>query len=133
MGYVFEFDEANNTLRVVWDGQLTDEIFLEGIAAARRFVQQQPVGRAINDLSGAKVVDVSTEAIRTLALGQTSDEEANVMVVVVAPSDLAFGLSRMYSVLTEETRPTRRVARTMEEAYELLEIKNPQFRRIEVA
>lgn len=133
MGYVFEFDEANDTLRIIWDGQLTDEIFLEGIAAARRFAQRHPVGRAINDLSGAKMVDVSTEAIRTLALGQASDKEANAAVVIVAPRDLAFGLSRMYSMLTEETRPNRRVVRTMEEAYELLEIKNPQFKSIEVA
>jgi hypothetical protein len=50
--------------------------------------------------------------------------------IIVAPQDHVFGLSRMFSMLAEETRPHVTVVRTMEEAYCLLDIEEPQFHRI---
>ena len=44
--------------------------------------------------------------------------------------DLMYGMSRMYSMLTEERRPNRQVVRTMEEAYELLGVTSGQFVRV---
>ena len=41
-----------------------------------------------------------------------------------------YGMSRMYSMLTEERRPNRQVVRTMEEAYELLGVTSAQFVRV---
>ncbi len=54
------------------------------------------------------------------------------MFVIVAPGDLVYGLSRMFAVLGEETRPNLRVVRTMQEAYSLLEIVSPQFSPINI-
>jgi hypothetical protein len=41
--------------------------------------------------------------------------------------DLVYGLSRMFVTVGGKSRPKAFVARTMEEAYRLLEVESPQF------
>ena len=53
-------------------------------------------------------------------------------MVFVVSSEMAFGLARMFSTLIEQWRPNRYAVRTMEEAYELLKITNPEFVPISV-
>ena len=54
------------------------------------------------------------------------------VLLFIASTDLEFGLARIFVILTEELRPNRHVVRTMEEAYKLLGITDPQFVRISV-
>ena len=53
-------------------------------------------------------------------------------VALVAPTDLLYGLCRMFVILGEETRPNEHVVRTIGEAYQLLKVDSPQFSRIEI-
>ena len=131
MGYSFEFDEANNVLRVTWKGPLTDTPFIEEVAKARKFLASRPGVRGIADYSGATAENLSSEAIKRVAWTSTRGEERAV-VVSVASNDMAFGLARMFEMLTEQQRPKRPVVRTMEEAYRLLNITDPQFVTISV-
>ena len=131
MGCSFEFDPVNNILRYSWDGNLTDEVLVESDAAGRRVLAARPPCRGILDFSKVTKVDVSSQTIKRIAsrppaygLGQ--------VVVLVAPKDVVYGLSRMFATLGEEKRPKMHVVRTMEEAYHLLEIDSPQFSPISV-
>jgi len=131
MGYFFELDDANNTLRQSWDGAVSDELFLSGNAAWKRLLCSRAGVRGINDFSGVTKVDVSSKTIKGIAEEPVRGEE-NVLVVIVAPQDLIFGLSRMFTILTENKRPHRVVVRTMMEAYKALGMTDPQFKSIPV-
>ena len=131
MGCSFDFDPVNNILRYCWEGNLTDELLLEGDAAGRRLLAARPLCRGIQDFSRVTTVGASSETIKRIAsrppaygLGQT--------VVFVAPKDVVYGLSRLFVAVGEETRPRAYVVRTMEEAYHQLEVDSPQFGPISV-
>ena len=131
MGYVVEFDEGNNVYRFGWEGPMRDDLYIAKAARVRKILASRPGARAITDFSGVQGKDVSSETIRRVAQAPTQGEEKAV-VVFIAYTDLEFGLARMFVILTEELRPNRHVVRTMEEAYELLGITDPQFVRISV-
>jgi len=129
VGYFFELDEENNLFRFTWEGQFTDKIFLEAVGKQRRALASRSGSRCIHDLSGVVGSEVSSDAIRTAAKTPAQGEEKSV-VVLVARSDFLFGLARMFTMLTEEARPNRHVVRTVEEAYDILGVKDPQFKPI---
>lgn len=131
MGYVVEFDEGNNVLRFGWEGPMRDDIYIAESARGRKILASRPGVRGIIDFSGVQGKDISSETIRRVARLPTQGEERAV-VVFIADTDLEFGLARMFVILTEELLPNRHVVRTMEEAYELLGITDPQFVRISV-
>jgi hypothetical protein len=131
MGYVVEFDETNNVLRLSWEGPLRDDLFAEEIARWKKLVASRPGVRCICDFSGVQAENLSSEAIRRVAQAPTQGEEEAVGVLV-ASTDLVFGLARMFVILTEGPRRNRHVVRTMEEAYKLFGITDPQFVRISV-
>ena len=126
MGCSFDFDPVNNILRYCWEGNLSDELSLEGDAAGRKLLAARPLCRGIQDFSRITTVSASSETIKRIAfqppaygLGQT--------VVFVAPKDVIYGLSRVFVAVGEKTRPRAYVVRTMNEAYHLLEVDSPQF------
>jgi len=129
VGYSFEFDPVNNILRYCWEGNLTDEMLIEGDAAGRRLLAAIPPGRGILDFSGVTKLDASSQAIKGIASKPPAYGVVQ-SVVLVAPGDVAYGLSRMFATLGERTRPGMYVVRTVEEAYRLLKIESPQFRPI---
>ena len=131
MGYSFEFDEANNVLRVTWKGPLTDEPFIEEVAKARKFLASRAGVRGIADYSGVTAESLSSDAIKRVAWAPTQGEERAVVVSVVS-NDMAYGLARMFEMLTEQQRPKRPVVRTMEEAYQVLKMAEPKFVPISV-
>ncbi len=47
--------------------------------------------------------------------------------IIVAPGAVAFGLSRMFQMLGESTRPLLEVVRTMDEALTALGIQSAHF------
>ena len=129
MGYWFEVDTENKTFRFAAEGRLTDEDLLKGITLSRKIMAARPGIRGICDFGHVREFAVSPEMVRRLA-ESGAGVEAEWVVVIVAPSDLMFGMSRMYSVLTEEHRPNRHVVRTIGEAYEVLGIRSPEFVRV---
>ena len=131
MAYFLEFDEQSKVARLVWDGRITDEVLLEGSAVGRKFLASHPGVRGISDFSKATEFDLSSEVINRLAWAPDQGERDSV-AVVVTPQDAAFGLSRMFGMLTDRVLSKYHSVRTIEEAYKLLGIKDAQFVRISV-
>jgi hypothetical protein len=127
MEYFFEFDPVNKILRCCRRGRVTDALIFEVYSEAQRLLESRAPCRGIDDLSGVTEFAVSTETIKKLA--DKSAFSVLEVLVVVAPQAHLYGLSRMYSILTEATRRVQ-VVRTMEEAYSLLGVSSPQFSRI---
>ena len=132
MGYFFEFDAVNNVLRCSWTGQITDDILWEGYSATGKVITTQPTCRCINDFSGVTEFDVSNETIRRLSDTPAVLRPESVHVVV-APQDYLYGLSRMFSILGQQTRPNLHVVHTMKEAMSLLGVTSLQFSRVSVS
>lgn len=132
MGCCFEFDPVNNILRYTWDGNLTDEVLLEGDANGRKLLAARPPCRGILDFSRVTRVDASSQTIQRIA-SKPPAYGSGQAVVLVAPEDVVFGLSRMFVTLGETKRPRVQVVRTMDEAYRLLKVDSPQFSAIVVS
>jgi hypothetical protein len=129
VGYFFELDKANSVFLSGWEGSVTDDELDSSCAAAIKFALSHPLCKGILDFTRATSFDISSEAIWRLAKSPPVPYLEK-MHVIVAPTEVIFGLGRMYSMLGDETRPNLHVVRTMKEAYDLLGIKDPQFRRL---
>lgn len=127
MGYFFEFDPTNKILRCSRRGRVTDALIFEVYSEAQRLLESRAPCRGIDDLSAVTEFAVSTDTIKKLA--DKSAFSVLEVLVIVAPQAHLYGLSRMYSILTEATRRVQ-VVRTMEEAYSLLGVSSPNFTRI---
>ena len=126
VGCSFEFDSVNNILRYSWDGNLTDESLLKGDATGRRLLAAKPPCKGIQDFSRVTRIDASSETIKKIASLPPAYGPGQA-VVFVAPGDVVYGLSRMFVMVGERSRPYAHVVRTMEEAYRLLKVESPQF------
>lgn len=131
MGYFFEFDQENNVFRSTTEGRVTDETLLDSFAARQRFRASRPPCKSIIDLSLVTAVDVSRETIDHLAR-KSANIADSLPQVVVAPEDVTFGLSRMFTILVESAQPNMHVVRSMKEAYALLGIKSSHFTRVAI-
>ena len=65
---------------------------------------------AVMDLSAVPQEQIDSESIRMIA--RPADETTPICVAIVAPSDVLFGLSRMWETLAEQTGLASRVVRT---------------------
>jgi hypothetical protein len=126
MGSVLEFDATNKILRVTVTGQVTDEILLDTYAAVASYVEAHGPCRAITDVSGVTKSKVSSNAIQSLARSAPAIPKGYIRVMVV-PQDYIYGMMRMFQILSEITRPDFHVVRTLDEAYNLLEVESPEF------
>ena len=126
MGFILEFDAKNAVLRATVDGVVTDEGLVDCNATVARYYASHPPCRGIVDFSKVTKFEVSSETIRRLASGTPAIPTENVRVLVT-PTDVVYGMARMFQVLGEKTRPDLHVVRTLEEAYKLLQLKSPEF------
>ena len=85
----------------------------------------------IMDFSPVTEVALSTEFLRQLANRDPIGDATKQPRVVVAPSDLQFGLARMFQITGERTRPLLHVVRTMNEAFAALGVQSPHFEPLE--
>lgn len=127
MGFVVDFDATNNILRVTMDGHVTDSVALRCAETVGRYAASHREYRGIVDLSNVTKYDVSPEVIRQFARTPPSISAEAYTLVIVAPREHPYGMSRMFQLLSETTRPNQHVVRTMDEAFELLQVKSPTF------
>lgn len=130
MGFFLEFDETNNTVRLTFESRVTTaDIGGEAYSALRAFVASRPPCKGIADFSHVTTVEASSRTIQGRARLPPA-MHGSLPFVIVAPQDHVFGLSRMFSVFAERTRPHIQVVRAMDDAYRLLEIQAPSFSRV---
>jgi hypothetical protein len=84
---------------------------------------------AIINLSAADPFEVTSEGMRALAKLPPPMPKMDRPRVVIAPSDHAFGMARIFAIEGEATRPNLHVVRSAREAWAILgvEMKEAQF------
>jgi hypothetical protein len=127
MTSAFEFDAINRVVCWRLQGEVTEDFFVESVQLVADILANTSPKSGIIDFSLVTSFRVSIRVIERVA-----DSEPIFPVlfprVIVAPVDHVYGLARMFSVLSQRTRPNTRVVRTMDEAYELLRIREPEFK-----
>jgi hypothetical protein len=132
MGFRFEFESRNKVLLVRVEGRLTDELLAETLGAIRTYSIATDASAGIFDFSSVTEVAISTGFVAKLAAQDPAMPDATRRRrIIVAPTAVAFGLSRMFQMLGERTRPLLEVVRSMDEALAALGIESAHFEALE--
>ena len=124
MGCEFEFDKANRILLARIDGLLTAENLAEYKNEIYRYYSATQASAQIIDFSAAQY-DLSTESVREMAREQ-SPYSPEYPRVVISPSPLGYGLSRMYQMVGQDMRRVA-IVRNLSEAIEELGARSCHF------
>ncbi len=126
MAYQFGFDPTH---RILW-GRLVEEVGDDELAdyywAAARLSESVLPHAALTDLSSA-TVSASPQTVQKLAKLPPAMRDPSRPRFIVAPSDHAFGLARMFQIAGEATRPNLHVMPSLEEVWESLGVRQLQF------
>jgi len=127
MTSAFEYDATNRVVCWRLQGEVTEDFLVESVRLVADILAHTSPKSGIIDFSLVTSFRVSADLIQRVA-----DSEpvfpASLPRVIVAPADHVYGMARMFAVLSQDTRSNTRVVRTMEEAYQLLHIKEPEFK-----
>ena len=128
MALRFEFDRANRILLLRVNGILSDELLKECYGMVREYSVFTDARMGIFDLSSVTQFTVSSALVRQLASQEPAMPDATARPRIIAVENaLGFGLSRMFQLLGETTRPKLEVVRTLDEALAALGVRNPHF------
>jgi hypothetical protein len=126
LNIVVDFDAKNNILRGTLEGPMTGTILLDLYKRATEFMASHPPCRGILDFSRVTEFEISSDAIRQVAASPPVFPPGYMRVLVI-PQIFIYGLARMFQILGEKSRPELQVVRTMEEAFQLLGVEDPEF------
>jgi hypothetical protein len=130
MPHHFEFDDEHKLLLVVMEGDVDGaEIVKIDEELRARIIRMQP-SAGISDLSRVRNFNVPAQVMRSAAL-QAAPYPAETPRFIVAPSDLIYGMSRMYELVANRPAGKLEVVRSREEALKRLSISNPTFQVLE--
>ena len=101
-------------------GEVTDADVARQVSDIRQQAPYGPTYRVITDFTQVTQFNISSSEIRSVAGSESPLAQAR--RVMVAPSDVAYGTSRMFQTLALGTRPNITVVRTLAEAYAALGI-----------
>jgi hypothetical protein len=113
-------DRGRKLVVTTYSGDVTDGDVAQQISEIRKQAPYGSAYRAITDFTGVTQFNISSSEIRSVA--DTESPLADARRVMVAPSDVAYGTSRMFQMLASRTRPNITVVRTLAEAYASLGI-----------
>jgi hypothetical protein len=125
--YRILFDHTNRILRALFEGRVTDDELKEVYRFGQAHVAHFDPRAGITDFSAVTTVAFSAETIRELATSTPIRQDPSRPVLFVAPTPHLYGMSRMFEMLGAESRPNLHVVRTLEEAYAVLNVQEPQF------
>lgn len=127
MAYQFEFDSTHRILRGNLIGRVTDEDLTTFYRMTAEYVAATDPRAAVTDFSAVTTFEVTAETIRMLAKSPPAMPQKSRPRVIVAPSDHVFGMARMFEFEGEVTRPNLHVVRTLDQAWAILVVQQPQF------
>jgi len=127
IAYHFEFDPKNRVLRGRFEWLVTDQIITEFYARIAGYVARILPRAAIVDFSAVTSVRASSSTMLILAKSEPIMKEPKTIMIVIAPGEQSFGMSRMFQMLGESTRPSLRLVRSQEEAFAMLGIQDARF------
>lgn len=115
MSVCIAVDEARSLVIVTVTGELNDDTLLEIYSGIQQNPQLHPDLNLLVDLRGAVGNRVTSEGVRRL-VEQPLFFSKDSRRAVVVPSDLGFGVARMYELMRDETGGGFRVYRDFGEA-----------------
>jgi hypothetical protein len=113
-------DRSRKLVITTYSGDVTDADVARQISEISQQSPYGPTYRAITDFTEVTQFNISSSEIRSVA--DSESPLADARRVMVAPSDVAYGTSRMFQILASRTRPNITVVRTLSEAYAVLGI-----------
>jgi hypothetical protein len=132
MALRFEFDPVNKILLLRIDGPLTEELLLQAQPEIRKHSTETDARSGMFDFSAVTEFALSTAFIRLLAKQEPSMADAATRPrIIIAPTVEAFGLSRMFQIMGEETRPLLQVVRSLEDVLSALGAHAPHFESLD--
>jgi hypothetical protein len=130
MPYQIVYDSTNRILRARFEGRVTDDELTEVHRLGQALAARIDSHAGIADFSDVTTVAFSPKTISKLATSTPILRDPSRPVVFVAPTPDAFMMVWMFELRGAETRPNLHVVRTLEEAYEVLDVREPQFEPI---
>ena len=126
MPHHFEFDYEHKILLTVMEGEIRGfEISTIDQDMRARIVRMQPAA-GISDLTGVTDFNVPGQIMRSAAL-QPSPFPSEIPRFIVAPTDVLYGMSRMYELVADRPHGKLQVVRNRQEALSALGVSNPKF------
>lgn len=132
MAIRFQFDHARAILLAYVEGSLTDESLAEVSKSIRAQLARTSARAGIFDFTGVTEFKVSTDIVQHHARDGAVAFQHFAGVVIV-PRDVAYGLARMFQIMTEKTLPHFNAVKTMDEAINILQAEGAQFEPLDEA
>ena len=123
----FEFDPVNKVVCWRLQGEVTEDLFAESLQLVADILMETNPTSGIIDFSQVTSFKVSSVTLDRTARAKPIFS-AELPRVIVAPVDHVYGMSRMFAILSADTRPNVTVVRSLTEAYKTLGIRDPEFR-----
>jgi hypothetical protein len=122
MPITYRYDGSHNVLLVELRGIITDEELLHYAKTATTDLEIPSSYHELIDLREVEVPEASTDALRRVAATFRDAERSpeGVKIALVASSDAAFGMARMYQAFRTGSEASFHVFREMSEAREWL-------------
>lgn len=130
MPHHFEFDYEHRILLIVMEGDIDGQEIWEIDKNMRERIVRMKPGAGISDLSGVAAFNVPSHIMRSAAL-QDPPFPADTPRFIVAPTDLLFGMSRMYELVANRPAGRLQVVRSRAEALNAIGAQNPKFEILE--
>ena len=130
MPYSIKVDRSRGVVLFEVHGRVVDDDLRSGYAEAGRVAAAVNIAGGIVDFTGVTSDETSVAIIRELADREPILPDP-IMRAVVAPQDYVYGRMRMFQMMGEKERQMLRIVRRLEDAYELLGIKEPAFEPFE--
>ncbi len=123
MGFVFDFDPTHQILRSIFSGRVSDEDLLNHQRVALLLVTSLDPRFAMIDFSAADPFEITSDGMRKLAKLPPAMPKVDRPRVIIAPSDHAFGMARIFEIEGEVTRPNLHVVRSAKEAFAIFGVE----------
>lgn len=126
MPHHFQFDFEHKILLTVMEGEIEGlEISTIDQDMRERIARMQPTA-GISDLTGVTNFNVPGPIMRAAAL-QPAPFPPETPRFIVAPTDVLYGMSRMYELVADRPHGKLQVVRSRQEALSALGVSNAKF------
>ena len=122
MPMTYEIDREAGLVLIVGRGAVTDQEMVDCVSALRRDPDLEPSMPTLSDMRGIEVAFTPDGIVRMIqVMEDTKDRRDAVRAAIVADSDAAFGMGRMFEMRAQDrAEPKFGIFRDMESALDWL-------------
>ena len=126
MPHHFEFDSEHKILLTVLEGEIQGPELLAIDDDMLKRIERMHPAAGICDLTGVTNLNVQAAVLRTAAL-QPEPYPSEALRFIVAPTDVLYGMARMYELVGNRPNGQMHVVRSRQEALSALSASNAEF------